>query len=132
MSQQPIPGYGQQPTNDTDRTMAVLAHLSPLIAGIVSAGWLSFVGPLLIWMFYKDRSPLVRNASAASFNFHLTIWACWLLGWILAITVIGLPISLLLWVIPAILQVIFSVIGAVRAWRGERYRYPFQIKVLSD
>src|SRR5690606_39313027 len=60
------------------RALAVVAHLSPVIAAIVSAGWLSFVGPLVIWFIYKDRNALVRNAAASPSNFHITIWIAWI------------------------------------------------------
>lgn len=119
-------------TGADDRVVAVLAHLSPIIAAIVSAGWLSFLGPLILWLVYKDRNGLVRNASATSFNFHVTIWLCWIVGWVFFITLIGIPIAILLWVVPAIAQIVFSIIGAMHAWKGEVYRYPFQIPILRS
>lgn len=132
-TQQPGPQRPVDPSAGADdRTIAVLAHLSPIIAAIVSAGWLSFVGPLVLWFVYKDRPGLVRSASATSFNFHITIWVCWLIGWIFAITLIGLPIALVLWIVPGILQLIFSILGALAAWKGEIYRYPFQIPILRS
>ena len=130
----PQSGRPQGPIDTTagsdDRVVAVLAHLSPIIAAIVSAGALSFLGPLILWFIYKDRSPLVRNASATSFNFHITVWACWIVAWILAFTIVGLPISIVLWVVPGVAQIVLSIIGALRAWNGEIYRYPFQLTIL--
>lgn len=127
------PGRGQVDPHAgaDDRILAVLAHLSPIIAAIVSAGWLSFLGPLILYFIYKDRNALVRNAAASSFNFHITVWACWIVAWILAITIIGLPISIVLWVVPAIAQIVLSIVGALRAWNGEVYRYPFQLPILQ-
>ncbi|WP_420111360.1 DUF4870 domain-containing protein [Pseudactinotalea sp.] len=132
-TQQSAPNRGQvDPSAGTDdRILAVLAHLSPIIAAIVSAGWLSFLGPLILYFIYKDRNSLVRNAAASSFNFHITVWACWIVAWILAITIIGLPISIVLWVVPAIAQIVLSIVGALRAWNGEVYRYPFQLPILK-
>ena len=46
--------------------MAILAHLAAVIAMVVSAGWLTFVGPLIVWFIYKDKSRFVRNAAAGS------------------------------------------------------------------
>lgn len=119
------------PTAGTDdRVLASLAHLSPIIAAIVSAGSLSFLGPLILYFVYKDRSPLVRNAAASSFNFHITVWASWIAAWIFFFTIVGIPVAIVLWVVPAIAQVVLSVIGALRAWNGEVYRYPFQLPIL--
>lgn len=125
----------QRPVDATagadDRILAVLAHLSPIIAAIVSAGALSFLGPLILYFVYKDRSPLVRNAAASSFNFHITIWVAWIAAWIFFFTIIGIPVAIVLWVVPAIAQIVLSIIGALRAWNGEVYRYPFQLPILK-
>ncbi|SEF01202.1 DUF4870 domain-containing protein [Ruania alba] len=126
MTQQPYP---QQARGD-DRTIAILAHLSPIIAMIVSIGFVSIAGPLLVWLIWRDRGPLVRNAAASSFNFHLTVWVAMVVGWIMVFTVILLPLGLFLIFIPGLIQLIFSIIGAVRASRGEVYSYPFQIRIL--
>lgn len=133
----PEPSGSQQGRTDPtagndDRVIAVLAHLSPLIAAIVSFGALSFLGPLILWFVYKDRNALVRNAAASSFNFHITIWICWVLALIFFLTVVGIPIAILLWVVPAIAQLVFSIVGALRAWSGELYSYPFQIPILRS
>jgi len=113
-----------------DKTLAVLAHLSPIIALVLSAGWLSIVGPLIVWLIWRDRGGLVRNAAATSFNFSITVWIAFVVGWILAFTIILIPISLILWIVPGILQFVFSILGAVRASRSEVYKYPFQIPIL--
>lgn len=121
------------PTSGTDdRVIAVLAHLSPIIAAVVSAGTLSWLGPLILWLIYKDRDPLVRNASATSFNFHLTVWLSWVVALILFLTVIGIPVAIVIWVVTAVAQIVMSIIGALRAWNGERYTYPFQIPLLRS
>lgn len=113
-----------------DRLIAVLAHLSPVIAAIASAGALSWLGPLILWLVYKDRNALVRNASATSFNFHITVWIAYVVGWIMVFTLVLLPVGVVLIALPWLAQIIFSIIGAVRAWNGELYRYPFQIPIL--
>jgi Uncharacterized protein conserved in bacteria len=113
-----------------DKTIAVLAHLSPIIALVLTAGWLSWLGPLIVWLIWRDKSPLVRTAAATSFNFNITIWIAIVIGWILAFTLVLLPVSLLLWFVPGILQIVFSIMGALRASRGEPFKYPLQIPIL--
>lgn len=125
-------GYGQQPgtAGPDDRTPAALAHASSLIAMVISAGWLSFVGPLVMWLLYKDRSPFVRQAAAGSFNFNLGLWVMNIVGWILIITIIGIPVGIVLLVISYLGQIIGHIIGTVRATQGRTMNYPFQIRVL--
>lgn len=126
------PGREYDPNaNANDRTLAILSHLSPIIALIVSVGWLSFLGPLIMWLVFRDRSTLVRNAAATAFNFHITLWAAIIVGWIFFITIVGIPVAIILWVGVGLLQLIFSIIGAVKASKGEVYRYPLQVPVLK-
>ncbi len=126
------PRYGNQPpaVGPDDRTPAALAHASSLIAMALSAGWLSFVGPLVMWLIYKDRSPFVRQAAAGSFNFNLGLWIMSIVGWIFILTVIGLPIGLILLAVSFLAQIIGHVIGTVRATQGRTINYPFQLRVL--
>ena len=126
------PRYGNQPpaVGPDDRTPAALAHASSLIAMALSAGWLSFVGPLVMWLIYKDRSPFVRQAAAGSFNFNLGLWIMSIVGWIFILTVIGLPIGLILLAVSFLAQIIGHAIGTVRATQGRTINYPFQLRVL--
>lgn len=127
--QHPV-GTPHHPAASDDRTPAALAHASSLIAMVVSAGWLSFVGPLIMWVLYKDRSPFVRQAAAGSFNFNLGLWVMSIVGWILIITVIGIPIGLVLLAVSFLAQFIGHLLGTIRATKGRSIDYPFQIKIL--
>ena len=119
-----------RPRSD-DRVWAMLAHLSAAIAAVVSAGWLTIAGPLIVWLVKKDSSPFVRNAAAGAFNFTLTMWIMTVIGWILTITVIGAPIGIPLTIIGGLGSIVLGIVGALKAWGGEAYRYPWQVRVLS-
>lgn len=123
------PGQSSMSSGD-ERTFAIVAHLSAIIAMIISAGWLSFVGPLIVWFVYRNRSPFVRQAAAGSFNFNIWAWLMSIVAWILTITVIGIPIAIILWVVAGIMTLWCHIHGAMRASRGEPYRYPAQLKLL--
>ena len=124
---------GNDPVNisSDDRSLAALAHASSLIAMILSAGWLSFVGPLIMWFIYKDKNPCVQQAAAGSFNFNLGLWVMSIVAWILVITIIGIPIAIILWIISFVGQFVWHIIATVKAIKGVEYNYPFQIKVLK-
>lgn len=122
--------YLTQPSSE-ERSMALIAHLSTIAALIISAGWLSFVGPLVVWFLYKDKSQFARQSAAGAFNFNLGMWVLSLIGWICVFTVIGAVIGIPILIFSAIAQIVCHIIGAVRASRGELYRYPFQLRVLS-
>lgn len=114
-----------------ERSLAILAHLSAIIAMVISAGWLSFVGPLIVWFLYKDRSPYVRRAAAGSFNFNIWAWVMSIVAWICLFTVVLSPVSLILWAVAGIMTLWCHIRGALRASRGQAYKYPASISILS-
>ena len=131
---QPVQG-GQGPglAQSDERTWMLLAHLSAPIAYVVSLGTLSVLGPLLIWFLRKDDSQAVRTAASGAFNFNLTFWLLYLLGWVLAIVTFGLGflVAIPFWIVLFLVAAYVHIKGAMRATRGETYIYPFQLKVLS-
>ncbi|WP_188043236.1 DUF4870 domain-containing protein [Changpingibacter yushuensis] len=129
-SSEPYPGSGQLSRED-DRTFAILAHVAILVGMVISVGWLSFVGPLIVWAIYKDRSPYVRQAAARSFNFSLGMTIASIVGWILLFTVILAPVSLVIWIVVLIFEIYYPIKAALAAARYEAADYPFQIPVLK-
>ena len=127
-STRPVPNPA--PSSD-ERLWAMLAHLSAPIAWIASAGWLNFLGPLIVWALFKDRSGFVRNASAGSFNFTLSMTIMTVVGWVLVFTVIGLPLGVILIAIGGLGALVLGVLGALKSWGGESYTYPWQVRVLG-
>ncbi|WP_342372806.1 DUF4870 domain-containing protein [Propioniciclava soli] len=125
------PLAGRQPIDAQERTWAVVAHLSSVIAWAVSAGWLSFVGPLVIYLLQKDRSRFVRNASSGAFNFAVSMAIVSILGWILTFTFVGAVIGIPMIVVGGLGSLVLGIIGALRAAKDEPYTYPLQIRILS-
>ena len=133
------PRYAQQPggypagargPQDDEKTVAVLTHLSSPIAAIISVGWLSFLGPLIVWFIYKDKSPFLRQAAAGAFNFNVSLWLLNLIGWICVFTVVLSPLGFLLIAAYWIMLFVFHIIAAVKAGGGKAYRYPMQLPIL--
>ena len=112
------------------RLAAVLAHLSAPIAALLSAGSLSLLGPLLVWLVKKD-DPYARRAAAGAFNFNLSFWLLYLVSWLLIITVVGAVVGIPLLVVLFLVSAWCHIKGAIRAADDRHYEYPFQIRVLS-
>lgn len=124
--------------NPSDTGAATLAHLSAPIAFVISAGALPFLGPLVIWFLYKGKSAFVRRAAAGSFNFNISVAiAMFLLGPIALLsflTGVLIPVAILTVLAMAaigITQFVLHVLAAVAAQKGEEYRYPFALPILS-
>ena len=131
--------YPYQPERDTvagvapsagSRIAAIFAHLSAPIAALLSAGSLSLLGPLLVWLVCKN-DPNARRAAAGAFNFNLSFWLLYLISWLLIFTVIGAVVGIPLIVALFIVSAWCHIKGAIRAADDRPYEYPFQIRVLS-
>ncbi len=134
-SQPPTSGYGGPPApiGADERSMMLVAHLSAPVAMLISVGWLPFLGPLLVWLFYKDRSRAVRTAAAGGFNFNISMTIASVLTWLSVIVTLGLGFlwAIPIWIVLFVVQVWVHVKAALAASRGEVYTYPFQLRILS-
>ena len=123
--------YGTpQPTSD-ERLWAILAHLSAPIASVISVGWLTIVGPLVVWVLYKDKSAFVRQAAAGAFNFTLTMWLISVIGWVLTFTVVFMVVGIPMIIIGALGSIVLGIVGAIKTSSGVAFTYPWQLAVLS-
>ncbi|TFD91705.1 DUF4870 domain-containing protein [Cryobacterium lactosi] len=102
-----------------EKLWATLIH----IGGII----FSFLPALIGYIVLKDRGPFIRAHSATALNFQITLAIAYLVGGIL--TVIG--IGVLIIAAAGILNIVFSIIAAVAANKGEWYTYPLTIKFLN-
>lgn len=122
MSSSPNPYAAPQPpiSPGQERTWGTLAHVVPLVATVLSAGTLGFVGSLVIFLLYKDRGPFVRANAANSLNIQIVTGI---------ILLVSLPLMLLLvgfvtYGLALLFALVLHVIGAVRANQGEWWDPP--------
>lgn len=109
---------GVSPMSPQDEKMwATLTHLSPLVASFVG---MPFLGPLVIYLILKDRGPFIRHHAAQALNFQIIVFLALVVSSILIFAIVGL----VLLPVVGIAAVVFVIIAAVAANRGEWYRYP--------
>ncbi len=112
-------------TPQEEKTWGMASHLVGLAAMILSAGFLGFVGSLVIYLIYKDRGPFVRAHSANSLNVQITAAIAAVVGWIFTITLIGAIIGIPLLLLAFVYAVVLHIMGAVKANNGEWWSPPF-------
>lgn len=123
----PAPSSEQQ-------TWRVLAHASALIQFV---GIPSFVGPLVVWLVRREDMVVEPHArEALNFQLSLIIYfaALIVIGIIAAITIVGLlllPIFIILALILVVAEVVFAILAALAASRGELYRYPLNLNLIK-
>lgn len=116
----PSPYQSQTPMNPADEKLwATLIHIGGILFGFLPA--------LIGYLVLKDRGPFIRQHTATALNFQITLLIAYIVGGILTVLVIGLIVLLAAWV----LSIVFGIIAAVAANRGEQYTYPLTIKFVS-
>ena len=118
------------------RTMGMLCHLAALV-GLLGNGIGFLLGPLVVWLIKKDDHPFIDDQGREAINFQLTVLivgiVTGIVAWICAMTVIlliiAIPLLLLLGVL-AIVALVLTIIGGLRAKDGIAYRYPFSFRFL--
>ena len=100
------------------KVLALLAHISYFIGGV---GFI--LAPLVIFVLKQNDSFVYEHAKQALIA-HLAIAAASFIIWASCTLVIGivfLPVLAVLWLI----LLVTSVLGAIKAFNGETYQYPF-------
>ena len=113
-------------TESEARTFGMLAHLAAF-SGFVVPGIGHILGPLLVWLLKKDEHPFVDDQGKESLNFQLSMSLYYIVSVILMFVLIGFLIFPAL----VVFSVVVTIMGAVKANNGERYRYPLNIRFIT-
>jgi len=115
---------GAPAVTPSERNWAVAAHLGALFLLFTGLG---FVAPLAVLLTGGARSPYVRRQAVETLNFSLSLLLWAMIGLVLVLVLVGLLILAGL----AVVAVVSGVLGAVAASRGEEYRYPLTLRLVS-
>lgn len=130
------PGYGQapppgqapaygQPTQgglvspSDARMWSLLAHLGGI--------FFSFVPALVVYLIYKERDAFIRRHASQALNFQIILAIAYFVSSLLTVILIGIPMLFA----AAIAALVFSILGAVAANRGDQYTYPLTPTMFS-
>jgi len=116
-------------------------------------GWAAFIGPLIIWLVWKDRGPRVKHEGKEALNFGITVAGATIIINILfgILTAVSMPrfdwvsgysggfggwwiFPLLQWLIILgifIVALIWGLKGRSTVAAGGSYRYPFAIRFIK-
>lgn len=116
-------GYNvpQQPISPgQERSLGAVAHGVPLVAMVLSAGLLGFVGSLVVYLMYKDRGPFVRAHAANSLNVQI------LTGIVLVVSIplMFVLIGFVTFGLAFVYAFVMHLLGAIKANNGEWWDPP--------
>ena len=106
-----------------ERTWAMLCHLSTF-SSLIGVPFGNILGPLIAWLIKKDEYPLVDDQGKEALNFQISIT---IYSLVCVIFIITIPLIFAL----LIFDIVVTIIAALRANAGERYRYPMTIRFIS-
>jgi uncharacterized Tic20 family protein len=114
-------GYapGSQLSPNDERNWAIAAHLSTIV--------IQFLGPLLVMLIQGPKSPFVRAHAVEALNFNISVTIYFVVSFILVFAIVGLllmPAVLITWLV-------CTIIATVKASKGEFYRYPLTIRLVT-
>jgi uncharacterized Tic20 family protein len=116
--------YAGQPvvatsTVQDEKTMAMLAQLLGVLTG--------FIGPLIMYLIAKDDQPFLKHHAAEALNFHLTVLIGYVISFVLMLVIIGFITYFAI----LIAAIVFGIMATIAANKGEWYRYPISIRMVS-
>lgn len=122
MSYAPQPPAAQPPLRpDEERTWSLLAHLGGIL--------FSALAPLVVWLVFKGRGPFLDHHAKEALNFQITVLIAYVATWIITAITFGLLsfLPFLVWVA----GLVFAILAAVAANKGEWYRYPATLRLVK-
>ncbi|HMQ46441.1 MAG TPA: DUF4870 domain-containing protein [Saprospiraceae bacterium] len=116
---------GQLIPDQDEKMWATFAHLGIVAGLIIPLGniWL----PLVLWIINKDKSAFVRENAKEALNFQITMLLAAIVGGILAIILIGFLVIAAV----VVVDIVFSIMAAMKANQGESYVYPFSLRLIK-
>lgn len=104
------------------RQWGMFIHLSILAGYIIPVA--GFIVPIVMWQMKKYEHPLIDAHGKSVANWLLSFLLYATIAWVLVLILIGI---LALWLL-GVLNVIFAIVGALKANNGEVWAYPFTIR----
>lgn len=126
----PGPAPGSAPPDaagtiaERDRPLAVMTHLSALVGYLIP--FANLIIPLVVWLVKRHESADIDAVGREVVNFNLSMLLYAFVGVLLSFVLVGFLVLFALWVF----GIVVTIIAALRANDGWRYRYPLTIRFL--
>lgn len=114
-----VASFGMAMTTSDERNYALFMHLGSLFVG--------FLVPLIMWLIKKDDSAFIDHHGRSLMNWNISLIIYSVVSVILILVIIGVFMLLAL----IVLHLVFSILGAVAANKGDSFSYPLALPLFS-
>jgi len=108
--------------SEEERSWAAFAHLSGFAGYLFPFG--GIILPIII-MINKSESVVISGIAKQAMLLNIFAFICVIIGAILFLTVVGIPIAIIVWIVASIGGFALPIIGTLKALDGKYFRYPF-------
>lgn len=109
-----------------EKTWAMFAHLSSFL-GWIGIPFANLIAPLVMWQLKKDEMTFGSSQAKECLNFQISMTLYAIVSAVLCLILIGFFALAILF----ILDVVFTIIAAIKANDGIAYRYPMTIRFIK-
>jgi len=104
----------------------MFAHLSSFL-GYTCIPLANIIAPLIIWQVKKDDMPFASDQGKECLNFQISMLIYVIISAILTLILIGFAFLVILYV----MNIILTIIAAIKANEGVTYRYPLTMRFIK-
>lgn len=110
---------GQMGTTSDERLLAMLIYVTSFFTTII--------GPIIIWLIKRDESAFIDFHGKEYLNFIISYFVYGIVAAISMIILVGFILA----PIVGIAAFILTIIAAIKAFNGERYRIPLIFRIIK-
>ena len=119
-----VGGYYGPVSSPEERNWSMLLHLSAFSGLIIP--FANLIAPLVVWLMFRARSDMVDYHGKRALNFQISMTIYTLIAVILSFVLIGIPFLIAF----GIISIVWTIVAAVRASRGDPPGYILSIRFL--
>lgn len=108
-----------------EKQWVIFCHAGALAGLIIPFG--NIIVPAIIWSMKKEESEWIDEQGKESLNFQISMTIYLFVAGLLVFLLVGIPLLILL----GIADLAFIIIAIIKSDKGERYRYPFTLRLVQ-
>jgi len=101
------------------------AHLSAFAGHFIPFGHI--IGPLVVWLAKRDTSEFVEDQAREALNAQISFTIYAAVAAVFILILVGFALLFAIW----LADLILIIVAAVSANDGNRYRYPFILRIVK-